>query len=290
MVSSSRSVTSSRASSCEANAARPGCTTPVVTCTDLARALNSLGIGSMDVIFVHSSLSGFGHFQGGAEGVIAGLLAAVAPDGTVMVPTLTGSRELGPDYPPYFDVRASPCWTGRIPETFRRGPGALRSLHPTHSVAAIGPRARGMLAGHELSPTPCGMETPYGRLVEADGWVLLLGVGLEKVTLLHHVEEVAGLAYHRQPEPVPATVVDYQGSSRTVWVGIHRYGPVRDFPRLEPELRRRAIMLSTQVGAAQVRAIRAKPMVEYALTLVRSDPGALLRSCLPTGGGEERDT
>lgn len=198
-----------------------------------------------------------------------------------MVPTLTGSRELGPDCPPYFDVRASACWTGRIPETFRRRPEARRSLHPTHSVAAIGPRAEEMLVGHELSPIPCGPHTPYGRLVQAEGWVVLLGVGLECLTLLHHVEEVAGLPYHMQPEPVRATVVDYDGSSRAVWVGIHRYGAARDFPRLEPELRRRGILRSTRVGAALVRALKARPLVQYALELVRRDPEALLRKPRP---------
>jgi aminoglycoside 3-N-acetyltransferase len=249
----------------------------VVTSSDLAQGLASLGIRSPDVILVHSSLSSFGHFEGGAEGLIDGLLAAVAPAGTVMVPTLSGSRELGPDVPPYFDVRATACWTGRVPETFRRRPGARRSLHPTHSVAAIGPRAEEMLAGHELSPTPCGPETPYGRLVEADGWVVLLGVGLECVTLFHHVEEVAGVPYHMQPAPVRATVVDYDASSRTIRLGIHLYGAARDFAGLEPELRRRGILVSTHVGPSEVRAIRAQPMVAYTLDLLARNPRALLR-------------
>jgi len=256
---------------------RPVCPAPRVTAADIAHGLRTLGVCSPHVILAHSSLSSFGYVEGGAEAVIDGLLAAVAPEGTVMVPTLTGSRELGPEYPPYFDVRASVCWTGWIPEAFRQRPDALRSLHPTHSVAAIGSRAREMLAEHELSPTPCGAETPYGRLVRADGWVVLLGVSLACVTLFHHVEEVAELSYHMQPEPVRATVVDYDGASRTVWVGLHLYGPPRNFDRLEPELRRRGILLSTQVGAAQVRAMRAKPAVEYALELVHSDPEALLR-------------
>jgi len=197
------------------------------------------------------------------------------------VPTLTGSRELGPDCSPSFDVRASACWTGRVPETFRQRPEALRSLHPTHSVAAIGPRAGEMVRGHELSSTPCGPETPYGRLLRADGWVVLLGVGLECVTLFHYVEEVAGLSYHMQPTPVRATVVGYDGSSRTLRLGIHRYGEARDFARLAPALHRQGILNSTRVGAALVQAIRAKPMVEYALELVRQDPRALLREREP---------
>lgn len=256
---------------------RPRRSGPAVTSLDLARGLTSLGIASPSVILVHSSLSSFGSFDGGAEGVIEGLLGAVAPEGTVMVPTLTGSRELGPDVPPYFDVRASASWTGLIPETFRRRPEARRSLHPTHSVAAIGPRAEEMLADHELSPTPCGPETPYGRLVRADGWVVLLGVGLECVTLFHHVEEVAGVPYHMQPQPVRATVVDYDASSRAIWVGIHLYGPARNFAGFEPGLRRLGILVSTCVGPALVRAIRARPMVKYALELLAKDPRALLR-------------
>ncbi len=244
---------------------------------DIVQGLQSLSICSPAVILVHSSLSSFGHVVGGAEAVIDGLLQAVAPEGTVMVPTLTGSRDLGPTCPPYFDVRASASWTGRIPETFRRRPQAVRSLHPTHSVAAIGPRAGELLREHELSPTPCGPETPYGRLVQADGWVVLLGVGLECVTLFHHVEELADVSYHMQPEPVKATVVETDASSHTVLVGIHRYGIARDFGRVETELRRRSILTTTRVGAATVRAVRARPMVEYALDLLRRDSRALLK-------------
>jgi len=261
----------------EVSAIRASHVGPGVTSKDLARGLHFLGIRSPDVILVHSSLSSFGYVEGGADGIIDGLLAAVAPGGTVMVPTLTGSSELGPAFPPYFDVRATPCWTGRIPETFRQRPQALRSLHPTHSVAAIGPRARELTAEHERSETPCGPETPYGRLVKLDGWVVLLGVGLQCVTLFHHVEEVTALDYHMQSEPVRATVVDYDASSKTVVVGLHQYGSVRDFSSLERNLREQGILLSTEVGSATVRAIKAKPFVAFALELVRRDPGALLR-------------
>ena len=128
---------------------------PRVTRHDLAADLRRLGLGSGDIVLVHSSLSRLGNVEGGADAVIRALLDVVAPDGTVLFPTLTGSERDGPDNPPVIDVRATPCWTGLIPDSARRWQGALRSLHPTHSVAALGAEAGHYTAGHEESATPC---------------------------------------------------------------------------------------------------------------------------------------
>jgi len=87
-------------------------------------------------VLVHSSLSSLGCVEGGADAVIDALLDVLGPGGTLVVPTLTGTESLSAENPPRYDPDATPCWTGRVPETLRRRPGAMRSLHPTHSVAA----------------------------------------------------------------------------------------------------------------------------------------------------------
>src|SRR5437763_1353236 len=84
-------------------------------------------------------LRSLGWVGGAAPTAIDALREAVWPGGAVLVPTLTGTIQDGPEHPPVFDPRTTPCWTGAIPETFRRLPSARRSCHPTHSVAAIGP-------------------------------------------------------------------------------------------------------------------------------------------------------
>lgn len=244
---------------------------------DIVAGLRAIGLPRGATALVHSSLSSFGHVAGGADTVIDALIEAAGSEGTVVVPTLTGSAALGPDNPPFFDVRTTPCWTGRIPETFRLRPSALRSLHPTHSVAAIGRRSQELLADHELSPTPCGPATPYGRMAASDdSFVVFLGVGLQNNTTMHHVEEVAGVPRHIQSEPVVATIVDYSGRSRQVRLGIHQYGTRRNFTRPEPYFLAKGIERVGRIGNCTVRLLRTKPMVEYTLERLRADPEYLI--------------
>src|ERR671937_347615 len=65
--------------------------------------LRALGLEAGALVLVHSSLSSLGWVEGSAPTVIDALLEAVSPDGTVLVPTLTGTIQDGPhsrDIPP----------------------------------------------------------------------------------------------------------------------------------------------------------------------------------------------
>lgn len=238
---------------------------------DIVAGLRNLGVNPGDKLLVHSSLSSFGHVEGGAEGVIDALIEAVSPGGTVLVPTLTGDETLSPANPPVFDPAGTPCWTGTIPELFRKRPGAVRSLHPTHSVAAIGPDALRLTEDHIDSVTPCDELSPYGKLARStDGYILLIGVNHQVSTTFHHVEEIAGLDYHLQKELAQATIVT--GAERvTRHILLHRYGTPRDFCALEPLLVERGVQRETRIGDARVLLISAKRMVEMALRCVRAN-------------------
>jgi aminoglycoside 3-N-acetyltransferase len=241
----------------------------------IVNGLYELGLAQGAIVLVHSSLSSFGHVEGGADTVVAALLDTVGDAGTVLVPTLTGSELLNADNPPVFDPEVTPGWTGCIPETFRQHPRARRSLHPTHSAAAIGLRAEELLDGHEYSMTPCGPDSPYGRLAAGGGYVLLLGVSHSANTTLHHVEELVGVSYHMQPGLVAARVMA-DGRPRTVHVMLHRYGPARNFGRMEPVYRERGIQRDGRIGRAHVRLLDARRMVEVTRQALVQDPAILL--------------
>ena len=247
----------------------------VVTKQDIVAGLRDLGVSQGAIVLAHSSLSSFGHVEGGAEAVIDALLEAVGPLGTVLVPTLTGSEALNAGNPPAYDPASTACWTGRIPEAFRQRPQAVRSLHPTHSVAAIGARAVELTERHEHSITPCGPDSPYGRLAGAGGTILLLGVGHHANTTFHLVEEIVGVPYHMQPGLVPAQVIE-GGEARTIHLMIHRYGPARNFGRMERAFCERGIQRDRQIGDAHVRLIDARRMVAVTSQALRQDPAILL--------------
>lgn len=238
---------------------------------DITAGLRALGLETGQQVLVHSSLSSFGYVEGGADAVIDALLDTVGPGGTVLVPTLTGSESLSPQNPPVFDPANKPCWTGRIPETFRQRPGAIRSLHPTHSVAAIGADAHALTADHIDSLTPCDNLSPYAKLAQSGtGYILLIGVDHQSNTTMHHVEELAGVPYHMQPGLARARIlVDGQEIVRHIM--LHAYGSPRRFNIMEPLYLERGIQHSAHIGQAIVRLIHARRMVDITLQALRAN-------------------
>ncbi len=245
--------------------------TTTIRKSDLMQGLRELGLPAGCAVLVHSSLSSFGHVEGGADSVIDALLDTVGPGGTVLVPTLTGSKALSAENPPIFYPLATPCWTGRIPETMRRRPEALRSLHPTHSVAAIGAEAVSLTQSHLDSVSPCDAQSPYGRLAaRPDGYILLLGVNHESNTTFHHVEEITGVEYHLQPGFAQAQIL-LEGRTIIRHIMLHAYGTDRMFRRMEPLLIERGIQRTGEIGQATVRLIAAARMVDITAQCLRAD-------------------
>jgi aminoglycoside 3-N-acetyltransferase len=246
-----------------------------ITQHDITHGLRELGLRNGDRALVHSALSSFGHVEGGADAVIDALLETVGPAGTLLVPTLTGSEELSPENPPVFDSAQTPCWTGRIPETSRQRPDAIRSLHPTHSVAAIGADAAMLTRDHLDSITPCDALSPYGKLAQlANGYILLLGVDHESNTTMHHIEELAGVDYHMQPGLAAARIV-VDGAETVRHILLHAYGTERHFNIMEPVFVERGIQRNGQIGDATLRLIHAGRMVAATLQAVRANPRIL---------------
>jgi aminoglycoside 3-N-acetyltransferase len=251
--------------------------TTTVTREMIKTGLTALGLKPGSRVLVHSSLSSFGHVEGGADAVIDALLDAVGERGTVLVPTLTGSEALSPQNPPLFDPLNTPCWTGRIPETFRKRSGAVRSLHPTHSVAAIGADAAALTQEHTFSITPCDEHSPYGKLAQSEnGCILLIGVDHESSTTFHHVEELAGVDYHMQPGFARATlIIDGEAVHRHYM--LHAYGTPRHFNVMDTIFTERGIQQSARIGESLVRLVNAREMVQITLQCLRADARILCK-------------
>jgi len=258
----------------------------VVTKDDLIAGLRGAGVQEGDLIFVHSSLSAFGHVQGGAQSVVDALLEAVGPSGTVLCPAFTRgflyfesspARRL--DNEP-FHPRLARCWTGRVSETFLRRAGFLRSAHPTHSVAGIGPLAEKCLKDQRVEDPPAGPTSAFARLVEFGGKVVYLGAPLAASTFLHYLETKMNLPYLKG---ALCCVERSDGETEVVHVRQHLDGH-RDFYRTDWEntkifraLLKAGLQLAhAVVGLGEIHIIKAREFEEKGLQVMQRDPAILL--------------
>lgn len=176
---------------------------PHVDRESLAADLTALGIARGDSVFLHSSLKSLGFVEGGPNAVLEALLDVLGPDGTLVVPTyyqpggtIYQTCKL-PDY--VFDPTVHGTGLGALPSAFLKLPGVCRSLHPTHSVSAIGPKAAYVTDSHHVAPSVFGLDSPWERFLRLDGKVLGLGISMGPVTFYHMLEDLVGDAF---PLPV----------------------------------------------------------------------------------------
>jgi aminoglycoside 3-N-acetyltransferase len=169
----------------------------MITRDALVEQLRALGVDPGGVLVVHAAFSKVAPVDDGPRGLIDALRAALWPDGTLVMPSMSDDD----DQP--FDPTASPCSSmGVVADTFWRLPGVRRSDSP-HAFAAAGPRADEITAPHPVD-VPHGTDSPVGRACALDAQVLLLGVGHDANTTIHLAELLAGVRYRR---PAHATIL-----------------------------------------------------------------------------------
>jgi len=223
--------------------------------------LEKLGLCEGCVVLVHSSLSSIGYVKGGADAVIEVLLEIVGEKGTVAVPTFP-FRGLMADYvqtDPVFDVKKTPSKMGIITERFRQSPKSIRSCHPTHPVAAIGKHASFLTKGHENSFYPFDKMSPFWKLIKIKGYVLLLGVDYESMTVLRTFEcIVPDFPYPIYLEkPVKLCVFDAKGQKRSVITKVQnpKFSKIRKNNIIGEYLDKYGVSRIGSVGLARARLV-----------------------------------
>lgn len=260
---------------------------------DLKRALLELGAVPGDVLMVHSAFDKFLGFHGRPVDVIRTLQEVVGAEGTLLMPTIP-FRGTAVEYAltePVFDVQRTVSMMGLLTEVFRRSPGVARSNHPTHPVAAWGSRVDAFITGHEHAGTPCGRLTPYGRLLEHDGKILLAGVPANAMTFGYFVaEELEPRLSVRvlTEEEYPLRWRDANGSVQVSHVRLFSPRLDHDLSPLVSELKRRKQWHERRVGALRLILLRAKEVYDAAVAL--ADRGTFLRERPVSGAAAAANT
>jgi aminoglycoside 3-N-acetyltransferase-4 len=227
----------------------------------VADQLQALGVREGGVLLVHTSFRAVRPVEGGPVGLISALREALGPDGTLVMPSWTGTDDepFDPAVTP-----ADPDSLGVVADTFWRLPGVARSLHP-FAFAAGGLQASQIIGG-SLPLPPHASDSPVGRVHELDGQVLLLGVGHDADTTLHLAELLAGVPY-RVPRHI---TVLRDGRPARVDYGENDHCCER-FAFADEWLRSRDLQREGPVGHAHARLFRSRDVVDVTLEHLADD-------------------
>lgn len=163
-----------------------------------------------------------------------------------------------------FDVRTAPNAMGAISVYFGRQKDALRSLSPTHSVIAIGKRASYYTEEHSLAETPFSEFSPYYKLLQNKGKILMFGAPLKNLTFCHVIEDMIG------KELFPVKVYDSKKyevelvneagvrTSGSFYAHSHRSSRMRDTTAIMEEVRRLPSTKVYSLGCSEVLLLDAK--------------------------------
>lgn len=224
----------------------------LVTKEDIAAGLLRLGVRPGMGLMVHSSLKSFGRVAGGAETVIAALMEAVTPAGTIMMPSFNHGAPFKPGGAGCFNPNETPTTNGLIPETFRRRADVCRSLSPTHAFAAWGKHARRYTEYHHRTLT-MGENSPLGLLYADGGYGLLIGVHYGANTFHHVVETIMGApCLGARTEAYPVVLPDGRKVEGRSWGWRERPCPHTDAGGYGGLMAARGLQKVTTVGGSRL--------------------------------------
>ena len=138
--------------------------------------LKRFGVPSDGVLIVHSAIATLSRGGYRAEAIIDALIEHMR-DGNLFMPTMTW-RTVTQENPDWDELK-TPSHTGVLSEIFRTQYASVRSIHPTHSVAGLGPAAALLTSRHHVDNTPVSGNSPYGLMRDYETYILMIGVALE---------------------------------------------------------------------------------------------------------------
>lgn len=239
------------------------------TKTSLQEDLKKMGIDPKGTVLAHFSYNSLGEVEGGAETVIDAFIEYMR-DGLMVFVTHTWATVDASQ--PSFSREHSACCTGIVPELARKRKNGFRSGHPTHSVVAFGKDAESFVAGDEHCGTPCARDSAWGRLLDRDATILLVGVGMNRDTFLHGVEEWVDVPGRLSEQPYMLTSNLGEGNTVQVLSRRHIGHPANQFPKVEEQFKKAGIIKEGTIGDAKVLYHQAQAIYEALIPILKENP------------------
>jgi aminoglycoside 3-N-acetyltransferase len=254
--------------------------------SEIAAALRGVGLAEGDTAMVHSDLSRIGWIRGVKtrdailDAYFEAFFDVIGADGTLV--TLACTESYARHETP-FDHAESPSEQGVFSEYIRTRPGAVRSMHPLFSVAAVGRRAE-RVCGAAVAPTGFGHHSPFHGLREVDARILCIGVDLRAMTFVHHIEQTYGVPYGYTKEWEAPVLRGGQPDDGRYFAFVRYLGAGidYDFSRFQETLLASGLAKTTPLGYGGVWAVKASDVFDTGIEQLKRDPFFFLAAA-PTG-------
>jgi aminoglycoside N3'-acetyltransferase len=238
---------------------------------EIENGLREAGLKSGMMVEVHSSLSSFGHVQGGADAVIKALQDVVGENGTIVMPAfrISPPQTLDPDdkrrglvmklkvLAPDHRERSG---MGLIADTFQRLPGVITG-EGMFRVCAWGKdkeiHSRGL-----------------SHLIDNGGYGLLMGVDIYRLSSMHYMEGDLPQQVRDLFAPSQAVKAYYPEDEWFVETGVP---PVRDWYKIQDEAYRLKFIRDTMIGKSKCMFFKVRDVVGLYKKALRTDPLGLYR-------------
>ena len=234
----------------------------------LEREFKRIGIKAGDHVLVHSALSKIGYINGGAQTLVNALLKVITENGTLLMPSFPASGR-NKDYLETleaFDINNTESQMGKATELFRKMSGVKRSFHPTDPVCAFGKEAEYFTNTHFGEITPYTENSPFRKLCNKNGKILMLGTTLNGAgTNLHTLEDAVAFKYPVYDEKIfDVIMIDETGKRCNMKTKVHNplYSAKRNCDALKPIFEKEKVLTNDKVGEADTMLIDAKGMFE----------------------------
>jgi aminoglycoside 3-N-acetyltransferase len=267
----------------------------------LSAALKALGLEPGDGLLVHSAVQFLGRPVGGIgmylealrevtncelgvrnyeSGISAESSNSAIPDsqpstGTLAVPTFNFAFARGEPYDP---LGTPSQGMGAFSEFVRQLPRAQRTTHPMQSLAVIG-RYADDLAGRD-TPSAFDPGSAFERLLALDFKLLLLGAGVQAVSMVHYSEQRANVPYRYWKDFTGQVKTPGGWQTRTyrMFVRDLEIDPQLDLRPIQVSLQRRGQWRSASINYGQVAVCRLSDFVAAADELLSQDVWCLVGS------------
>lgn len=233
---------------------------------DIKKGLIELGVTPGMLLEVHSSLSSFGHVDGGALTVIDALKEVVTKEGSIFMPALRLSKELeltDEDKALGITVKIkvlprdeSRTAMGIIADTFRSLPDTYTG---TDVISTSGWGKYGRKA----------IDEGLGYAIDNGGKALLFGVDIYKLTAMHYVEDNTPEDINKMYAPSEEINKKYPPSD---WFMEAGHPPVLAWYKIQDEAMQKGLIKESYIGDCRVWFMDIKEVISIYENRIKTDP------------------